>query len=462
MVAGDTPATPPGGEDTSSDAAAEQLLAQLLRDRALTVSFRPVNDLRSGQIVAVEALVAGPADSPLADPSALLAVARRSGRLAELEWVGQAAIFTAFANAGVPPSVSLFVSVAPEARSIACPPDLLPIIRRAESHLRIFVEVDDRALVADPAGVLAAVDRARELGWGVAVVNVGASPSPVAMLPIVAPDVVQLNLTLLADTGRDAASEIITSVLRYTEKAGATLLAEGVTTREDALWARVLGATYGQGDLVGSPGALGSFSPAPPPIPLIRVAPTDLHVASPFELFEGGLMVTASAEHLAELAGVFARRPHTSGCPSVFLLCVGDDDLPPELVAAGTPESAMVFVAFGNGMEPEPVPGARGVRLPRGDAFSREKFLIVLSDQAPAAVFARTSGPETYDVVVTQDFELVHEIARHIIRRVPVLGADNTAIGGAAGDEDDPFVDDVTEEESPTKSSWRGWRSARS
>jgi EAL domain-containing protein (putative c-di-GMP-specific phosphodiesterase class I) len=444
----------------SADDEVDRQFIRLLRGREVSVVFQPLVDLRSGQVVALEALARGPEGTALASPAALFETARRLGRIAELDWVCRAAAFAAFLEAGLPPSVSLFVNVEPEGLAADCPADLMPLIRKAESRLRVFVEVNDRALVADPAGVLAAADRAREMGWGVAIDNVGSSPAPIAMLPIVGPDVVKLDLRRLNDAGREAASEIITSVLRHVEKTGAVLLVEGIETREGEGWARALGAAYGQGHHLGRPGPLLKAYPTPQaPIPLIKVVPTDLHVASPFELFEGSPLVKASAAHLAQIGGILAYRPHATGCPSVYLLCVGDDQVPAELVTNGIPESAMVFVVFGTGMPAEPAPGARGVRLPRGDAFAGERFLIVLSDQAPAAVFARASTPGFYDTVVTQDVELVHEIARHIIRRIPVLGQDNTALGGSA-DEAESGPEPV--DPGPgTHRSWGGWRSAR-
>lgn len=461
MIASEMTRGPAGVVDAPGSAGDEVdgLFARLLDERALHVVFQPLVDLRSGQVVALEALIRGPEQTALASPVALFEAARRLGRLAELDWVCRATAFAAFLDAGVPPSVSLFVNAEPEGFAARCPADLAAVIRRAESHLRVFVEVNDRALVADPAGVLAAADRAREMGWGIAIDNVGSSPAPVAMLPIVGPDVLKLDLRRLDGAGSEAASEIVTSVLRHTEKTGAVLLVEGIETEEDERWARALGAVYGQGHHLGRPGPLReSYPPPHAPIPLIKVVPTDLHVASPFELFEGGPLVKASAAHLAQLGGMIARRPHTRGCPSVYLLCVGDDQLPAELVASGVPESAMVFVVFGNDLPAEPATGARGVCLPPGDAFAREKFLIVLSDQAPAAVFAKASSPGYFDTVVTQDVELVHEIARHIIRRVPVLGRDNAALGGSAG-EDESRSDEAVDPEPEGRRGWRGWRS---
>lgn len=93
--------------------------------------------------------------------------------------------------------MSLFVNIEPETLAEGCPPDLRHFVTRAESVLRVFVEVNDRALAADPAGVLAAVDRARQMGWGIAIDDVGASRASVAVLPIVQADLVKLDLRLL-------------------------------------------------------------------------------------------------------------------------------------------------------------------------------------------------------------------------------------------------------------------------
>jgi hypothetical protein len=50
--------------------------------------------------------------------------------------------------------------------------------------LRVFIEVNDAALSSDPDGVLATVDRARQLGWGVSVDDVSSSPGCLAVVPV--------------------------------------------------------------------------------------------------------------------------------------------------------------------------------------------------------------------------------------------------------------------------------------
>jgi len=443
------------------ETAVDREFMNLLDLRAVTVVFQPLINLRTGEVVALEALARGPHSSALESPRALFEAASRAGRVAELDWACRAAAFRAFLDADLPVAMSLFVNVEPEAITSECPADLIPVVIKAESRLRVFVEVNDRALAADPAGVLAAVDSARALGWGVAIDDVGNSRAPIAMFPIVGADVVKLDLRRLDDASTEDSSAIITSVLRHVERTGAALLVEGIETEDDARWARALGAVYGQGHHLGEPGPLlAAYTSPRAPIRLIKVVPTDLQVASPFALFEGASHERATSEHLGKLARVLAYGPRPAGTSCVFLACFGrDGDIPVELVEHGAPVGALLFVAFGTDLTAEPFPRGRGVRLVDDDPFADEKFLIVLSDQAPVAIFARVSANGLYDVVVTQDFEVVHEIARHLLRRGPGPGHDNHALGGAEVEADAAAEQDVALALTPRRV-WRGWRSA--
>eukprot|EP01036_Dinobryon_divergens_P048800 gene48800-65437_t len=57
----------------------------LIELRALKAHFQPIVDLRTGEIFGHEALIRGPANSPLAQPDALFAAADREGLSLRLE-----------------------------------------------------------------------------------------------------------------------------------------------------------------------------------------------------------------------------------------------------------------------------------------------------------------------------------------------------------------------------------------
>ena len=434
--------------------------AALLDRRDIHMEFQPLVDLRSGEVVALEALARGPHTTAFVSPIELFAAARSCGRVAELDWVCRAAAFDAFLQAELPPSLSLFINTEPEGFAANCPPDLAHLVAKAESLLRVFVEVNGHALGMDPAGVLAAVDRAREMSWGVAVDDVGGSRVPVAMLPIVQADVVKLDLGLLKQATPEDYAATITSVLGHVEATGASLLVEQIESEADARWARALGAVYGQGLHLGAPSALRGSYPAPRiPVPLVQAASTDFHISSPHAVFEDRPQRRMESEVVDRLATVIANSPRSSNSWPVFLTCVGRDlrDIQGVMEASlGLPRPALLSVAFGVGMPDEPVPGVRGVRVGLDDPLANEKFLIVLSDQAAVALFAQRASDGLFDVVITQNQELVHGIAHHLIRRVPGPGSGNVALPARTQATDDHEEEHISAGNSPTSRRRRG------
>jgi EAL domain-containing protein (putative c-di-GMP-specific phosphodiesterase class I) len=353
----------------------------------------------------------------------LFTPARAVGRVAELDWVCRAAAFDAFHELGLPTSISLFVNTEPEGFAAECPPDLMRAVSRAETLLRVFVEVNNEATAGDPAGVLAAVDRARAMRWGICIDDVGGSQVPGAMLPVLQADLVKLDLGLLQQASPEDAAAVVTSVLRHVEQAGASLLIERIESEADAAWARSLGAAYGQGRFLGAPGDLAeTYLPPSQPIPLVDVVATDLELTSPFAPFADGRNRRISAGHLERLLALIAASPHGGETWPVFLLGLGSETRDAGSVAEnvlGHARRALLAVAFATSVATQPCAGVRGVRLPRGDALAEERFLVVLTDQVAVAVVARRAPDGLYDVVVTQDQDRVNAIAHHLIRRIP-------------------------------------------
>ena len=77
-----------------------------------------------------------------------------------------------------------------------------------------------------------------------------------AVLPLVEPDVIKLDLRLVQERPSTDKAAIVSAVAAEHERTGVAILAEGVETAEQLAVARALGATMGQGWLWGRPGAL--------------------------------------------------------------------------------------------------------------------------------------------------------------------------------------------------------------
>lgn len=454
---------PSTNDDPADDVGSDLLdteFDKVLDDRAIGAVFQPVVDLRSGEVVGLEALARGPRGSRWESPRELFAAAERRGRVAELDWVCRAAAFKVLLDADLPPSMSLFVNIEPAALATACPSDLAGVVARAESVLRVFVEVNDRALATDPAGLVAAVDRARTSGWGIAIDDIGSTRASMAALPVVGADVVKLDLRLLKQNGEQDASAITLSVLQHVELTGVSLLVEGIEDESDAGWARALGAAYGQGFFLGAPGALAEHYPVPrAAVPVLAATPGDDLAVSPFAIVADLPSQRIDRARLEGLTAMVYQTALAAGASPVILAGGGRDDRPDEKRVAGYPEltvAPLLLVLFGTGMPPEPLPGLRGVRVGPDDPLADERFLIVLTEKGPIAVLSwcdpqDPAGP--LEVVITQAPHLVYRMARQLIRRMPLQGASNDAL---------PLSPPVIESDSepiassgPMKTGWR-------
>lgn len=255
----------------------------IIDDRAIRTVFQPIVHLATGTVAGFEALSRGPAGSPLEMPIKLIEAAQQAGRLGELDWLCRTHAMQAAAAANLHPSVSWFINVEPAGLGIDCPPHLLPSFRQARTDLRVILEVVERDVEGYVCDLLYATDQARSDSWGVALDDVGAEEASLALLPLLRPDVVKLDMSLVRQAPAQAAAAVTAAVRAYAEPTGAVILAEGIETQEQHELARVLGATYGQGYRFGRPGPLPESVPAPRHVVPLRQNLTPLAGVTPFE-----------------------------------------------------------------------------------------------------------------------------------------------------------------------------------
>jgi len=237
--------------------------------------YQPVVHLQTRTVIGYEALARGPEGTDLYTPDALFAAARARGTFGELDWACRIAAFDGAVKAHLPSTLELFVNVEAAALNAPPPPGAAAALSAA-GGLSVVIELTERDLTGDVAGLLRAVERARAQGWRIALDDVGAAPASLALLPFLRPEIIKLDLSLTHTTTNTATVEILTAVTAEAARTGATLLAEGIETEDHAQLAVRMGARLGQGWLFGRPAPLPTFPMrAPPPSrprPLINVA----------------------------------------------------------------------------------------------------------------------------------------------------------------------------------------------
>ncbi|WP_432520813.1 EAL domain-containing protein [Kineococcus sp. SYSU DK006] len=388
-------------------------LQQVLADAAVRSVFQPIVDLEGGRVVAYEALARGP-QGPLQRPDALFAAAREQGLLAELDQACRVAAFRGAIETSLVAPLTLFVNVEPEVLDTAPVEELLAIADAAPGGLRVVVEITERALAARPAELLRTVARVRDLGWGVALDDVGADPLSLAFMPLLRPDVVKLDLRLVQERPGPAVAQIMNAVNACAEETGALVLAEGIEDERHLLTARALGARLGQGWLFGRPG--------PGPVDglehgeLVLPAPVagpDPAGSSPFALLPAGTALRRGPKPLLiEVSKHLEREALRLGETGVVAATFQEAR---HFTPATTgryrdlAERVGFVCALGEGLPPVPLPGVRGATLAADDAVRGEWDVVVLGPHFAAALLARDLGSTGADAERSFEFALTYD-----------------------------------------------------
>jgi EAL domain-containing protein (putative c-di-GMP-specific phosphodiesterase class I) len=275
---------------------ASDSLDGILRNDLIRSVFQPILDLDTGALFGFEALARGPEGSSLRRPDALFSAARTEGRLGELDRACQRAAVSGADSHGIQGPLTLFVNAEPD--TVGFGP--LPPIGHG---VRGIVELTERTLTSRLPELLPAVERARAAGWGIALDDVGADTRSLALMPVLRPDVIKLDLRLVQEQPTPEIAAIAGAVGAQAERTGATILAEGIETAEQAQYARALGATAGQGYHFGRPAPVARrVRLTDTPVP-IWAAPSAQSSSAPFELASARRpRRRATAELLAEIS----------------------------------------------------------------------------------------------------------------------------------------------------------------
>lgn len=215
-------------------------LAFVLERGALQPLFQPIVDVGAQAIHGYEALIRGPLDSSLHAPLDLIDVARRAGRLAELDRLCRRRAIERFAELELPGCLFLNVMPSVIVAHDPCATDTCALL--AETGLspeRVVIELTEGEPIDDYGPVQALVAHYRAAGFKVALDDLGAGYASLRHWAELRPDFVKLDRHFIA--GIDASlhkREFLRSILDTARSLDCQLIAEGVETDAEhrALW----------------------------------------------------------------------------------------------------------------------------------------------------------------------------------------------------------------------------------
>jgi len=400
----------------------------VIDERGVRTLFQPIVALDTAEVVGFEALSRGPQGTDLEAPMAMIDAARSVGRLGDLDWLCRVTAMEAAAGAGLPPGLSWFLNVEPAGLHEECPAHLLAALAHARRELRIVLEVVERDLNGHVTHLLHAADQARRDMWGVALDDVGAQQSSLALLPLLVPDVIKLDMSLVQQVPGAQAAATTAAVRAYAERTSAVILAEGIETEAHEQLARALGATYGQGYRYGRPGALPATVPAPRTVVPLRQQPVPLDGTTPFEVAAASRVAERAFKRLLfHMSRHIEERCRWLNEPFVLLasfqqarfFSAAARDRYQELSA-----SSALTVVVAAGLEPQTTPNLQVSALLPGSKMGEEWVVCVLSAGFSAAFVARdcgdtgSDGERRFDFVYTHDVDLVTALGRSFMQEL--------------------------------------------
>ena len=402
--------------------------------------FQPIVDLRSGTRVAVEALARG-LPGPYELPGQLFDAATEAGASGVLD---EACLVAALDGVrAVAEPVTVFVNVEPTTLSALAPGRLAEWGALVPAGVQVVLEVTERDLLERPAELVRAVRGVREMGWGVALDDVGAEPGGLALMPFLRPDVIKLDLALVRDRTTLEAAAVVNAVRAEAERSGAYVLAEGIETEQHLERALAMGARLGQGWMFGRPGPLRTTGMGPLRVPVRPVPVAGERPATPFlRLSEDAETQRAASSLLASMTRQLERQALLLDDQTVVLANfqhAGMMTTPTRRRYESLATMTALTAVAGVEMPAEPAPGVHGSATDPDDPLALEWVMIVVSPYFSAALAARLVptgedvGEQRWDYVLTHDRTRVLDAAAVLLDRVrPLPHRVTAAVAGPA------------------------------
>ncbi|HEX2525585.1 MAG TPA: EAL domain-containing protein [Geminicoccus sp.] len=238
---------------TERKAMEKDLKSALDRDE-FQLHYQPTHDLRTGQVVSVEALLRWHhLERGWVSPAEFVPIAEANGLILPIgEWV----LRTACRQAARWPELVVAVNLSPvQFRH----PDLVGLVRDVLDQARLSaqrleVEITEGVLLDDVEGAARTLNALKKLGTRIAMDDFGTGYSSLSYLQRFPFDKLKIDQSFVRSLGHDSnAAAIIRSVIGLGRSLGMTTIAEGVETAQQLAFLRREGCDQAQGYHLGRP-----------------------------------------------------------------------------------------------------------------------------------------------------------------------------------------------------------------
>lgn len=409
----------------------EDDVARVIRGGDFQSVVRPVVECGSGRVVGYD-VHAGAVGGALEQPAAMRAAIQDSPDSAELGTLCRRAAMEAVAAIGPGAGDRTRVFLDTPVEALATLADEAPALRE-----RLVLQIDSARVLTHPAATLRAAERARRDGWTVAVRGVGGSEASLAVLPLLDPDVVRLDVSVVREHELRRISETFEAVRAHSTLTGSLVMAEGVTSASDENTVRMLGSSLAAGPFYYARGEHAAEAAIVSEMLGQRTRQLLEAHSSPYTLATARhVPQVADKRTLVALSKEVERQALAAGGAAMVLSCFQHArHLTPGTLTryAELARHGSMVAMLGAGIDAPPVSGARSAPLDAADPLRREWTIVVITSSWAKLLTAHDFGDAGADAdrrfsyVVTDDRDLALEAGRSLLSRIPETAPARTA-----------------------------------
>jgi EAL domain-containing protein (putative c-di-GMP-specific phosphodiesterase class I) len=231
----------------------EQLL-EIIYNRQIWTAFQPIVEIESRQIMGWEGLSRGPRGSDLELPLVLFGRAGRHGLTEELERSCRRQGFVDWEVFGNPGRLFLNTVPATIRDTSFVGRGVLDYLGPNLSPRFVTLEITERQVIENLNLYRDAMHAFLDMGFSFAIDDVGAGYSGLETVATLRPNYLKIDMSLVRDVHQKKVSQqVVRAILGMGEGIGATVIAEGIQSQDEADAVRSLGVRFGQGYLFGRP-----------------------------------------------------------------------------------------------------------------------------------------------------------------------------------------------------------------
>lgn len=234
------------------------VILDILRQRKISSLFQPIVDIENTAIWGYEALTRGPAETALYSPIVLFDMAEKYGLLKNLESICIQSASLHFNQLGL--SGKLFVNISHEVLIAGSQIEKQIVDLLLNSQLKpsnVVIELTERSTTDDIHALVEAAAVFRQLGFEIAIDDLGSGYSSLQLWSELKPDYVKIDRHFIQGIDSDnTKQEFIRAMYAISQITNTRILAEGVETQGELEVLRNIGLNLFQGYLFAKPEAI--------------------------------------------------------------------------------------------------------------------------------------------------------------------------------------------------------------